>query len=346
MLIAIQLVALLQGLFLMVVLFMKRQTYKKPALWLLLGSILSILFFIVGDDENNLFNKEIDWFFFDSSLFITFLFLFVRYYVSGREYFNKRDLLYFIPNIAYFINEVYEVSSSIEEVLAIEIIELGIELSFLFYLLLTIVTLFKSAKQRWMLFFVIPLAILMIASIVNEILGWFELAEIDLFNDANFNTFTLLTIAMLFYFITMKLVVAPNEVLLSSEVLKYKSSGLNENLIGDYKNKIVSFMTEEKAYANPKLSLTSLSQSLSIPKQYISEILNVHLKTNFQDFVNNYRVEAFVRCVREDRYSHFTLMGIANEVGFNSKSSFYATFKKHKGLTPAEYKRSLQTEFK
>ena len=88
-------------------------------------------------------------------------------------------------------------------------------------------------------------------------------------------------------------------------------------------------------------SLTSLSQELEIPKQYISEILNVHLRTSFQDFVNGYRVNAFIACLGEEQYEHFTLMGIASEVGFNSKSSFYSIFKKHQGLTPSEYKKTM-----
>lgn len=341
MLVAIQLIILVQGLFLLSVLFMKRDTYKKPALWLLIGTIVSILLFVLGDDENNLITKNIDWFFFDSSLFITFLFLFVKYYVSGSSVFRKRDLLYFVPNLLYFSNELFEVANPDFEILAVEIVELCFELTFLVYLILTIIFLFRSKKQRWMLFFVVPLTILMSASMYNEVLGWFELSEIEIFNDANFNTFTLITVALLFYFITLKLIIAPGQVLLRDEGSKYRSSGLNDNLVERYKNKIVAFMDEENGYVDSKLSLTSLSQKLDIPKQYISEILNVHLRTNFQDFVNSYRVEAFIDCIKSDQYAHFALMGIASEVGFNSKSSFYATFKKYKGLTPSEYKKSL-----
>ena len=341
MLAVIQFVTLFQGLFLLTVLFLNRKTYRKPVLWLLVGTIVSILFFIIGDDENNLFAKDIDWFFFDASLFVTFLFLFVKYYVSGKNVFRKSDLLYFIPNIMYFINEVYEVSSVTGEVLVIEVLELCIELAFLAYIIATIVILFKSRKPRWMLLFIVPLALLMSASMINEVLGWFELQEIEIFNDANFNTITLITVALLFYFIAMKLIVAPKEVMLAKEGEKYKSSGLNDNLVEEYQQSIISFMEVEKGYIDSKLSLTILSQKLNIPKQYISEILNVHLQTNFQDFVNGYRVEAFIDSLEKDQYAHFALMGIANEVGFNSKSGFYATFKKHKGLTPSEYKKSL-----
>jgi len=66
------------------------------------------------------------------------------------------------------------------------------------------------------------------------------------------------------------------------------------------------------------------------------------MNTNFQDFVNGYRVEAFLERMGDANYSNFSLLGMANEVGFSSKSNFYATFKKHKGVTPTEYRKSLK----
>lgn len=343
MLSVIQIIALLQGLFLISVLLAGRKSYKKPSFILLLCTIFSILLFIVGDDENNLFSKDIDWFFFDTSLFITFLFLFVKYHISDRSKFNKKDLLFFIPNLLYFSNEVYEVNVDELNNKFMEVLELGIELSFLVYLILTIRTIIVVRKQQWMLFFIVPLVLLTSTSIFNEVLIWFEYPEIALFGDANFNTFTMITVAALFYMITMKLIIAPKEIILPSKESKYKSSGLNANFIEEYKTRIVNYMEEEKGYTNCKLSLTILSDKLNIPKQYISEILNVHLKTNFQDFVNGYRVNAFIECLQSDDYRHYAHMGIATECGFNSKSTFYSIFKKHKGSTPAEYQKSLLT---
>ena len=94
-------------------------------------------------------------------------------------------------------------------------------------------------------------------------------------------------------------------------------------------------------YLNNKLSIVDVSDKLNIPRQYISEVLNEHMNKSFQDFVNEYRVEEFVNRLKNDQNNHFTLLGIATDVGFNSKSSFNATFKKHKGLTPTQFKNSL-----
>ena len=100
-------------------------------------------------------------------------------------------------------------------------------------------------------------------------------------------------------------------------------------------------MESEKLYLNNKLSIHEVSNYLNIPRQYISEVLHVPLPTSFPAFLHQYRVEEFINRIKNDQNDHFTLLGIAKDVGFNSKSSFNAIFKKFKGLTPTEFKTSL-----
>ena len=338
----LQIITLLQGLFLIVALMANRKKYLKPTFWLLIGSILSTLFYVIGDDENGFFVENRDWFFFDSSLFITFFLLFVMYFVSRSNTFQLKHLLFFLPNLFYFIIEFFENYTSAEDILLIEILELLVELSFLSYLLFSVRIIIKAKQQRWMAYFIIPLALIMGFALINEILSWLDILEIPYFSDPANNTYTLIVITFLFYFMALKLVVAPSEIIPLSEIKKYKTSGLNENLIDEYTERIVAFMEEEKGFMDSSLSLTSLAQKLEIPKQYISEILNTHLNTNFQDFLNGYRIGAFIEKLNDTKYSNYSLLGIANDVGFTSKSSFYATFKKHKGLTPTEYRKSLK----
>ncbi|PHR14775.1 MAG: AraC family transcriptional regulator [Aequorivita sp.] len=338
----LQIITLLQGLFLIVALMANRGKYQKPTFWLLIGSILSILFYVLGDDENGFFVEHRDWFFFDSSLFITFFLLFVMYFVSSRETFNLKHVAFFTPNLFYFIIEIYEKYYPAEDVFLIELLELLVEISFLTYLLFAVWTIIKSKSQQWMAYFIIPLAIIMIFALVNEILNWLGILQIPYFSDPENNTSTLLVIAFLFYFMAWKLVVAPAEIVRFSEIKKYRTSGLKEDLIEGYSKKITTFMEEEKGFMDSKLSLTSLGEKLEIPKQYISEILNIHMDTNFQDFVNGYRIDAFLERLNDPKYSNYSLLGIANDVGFSSKSNFYATFKKHKGITPTEYRKSLK----
>ncbi len=336
----LQIIALLQGLFVLSVLFINRKEYKKTTFWLLFGSLLSVLLYIAGDDENNIFVQNSDWFLFDSSLFVTFLFLFFRYYKSGKEKFAILDLLFFLPNIIYFIIEGLEIFL-VEENLIVEIFEITAELTFLFYLLAIIHSIITTKKKHWIIYFAIPIAILFALSSINDVIKAFGFAELPLFNDQNFNTYLLLVIAFLFYFIAFKLLSKNKDILPKTETSKYRNSNLNPKLIEQYKTDLFRSMETDKLYLNNKLSIVDVSEKLNIPRQYISEVLNEYMDTSFQDFVNEYRVEEFINRLKNDQNNHFTLLGIATDVGFNSKSSFNAIFKKHKGLTPTQYKKTL-----
>lgn len=336
----IQIIALLQGLFVLYVLFINRKDYKKTTFWLLFGSLLSVLFYIIGDDKNNLFVENTDWFLFDNTLFVTFLFLFFRYFKSGIEKFSKFDYLFFLPNCIYLILELTEIKLGQESNL-VEIFEAIIELVFIVYLLSILFSINSVKKKHWIVYFVIPIVILFVLSFANDILRIIGLTELPFFKDQNFNTYLLLVVAFLFYFITFKLLNNDIEILPKNEIIKYKNSILNEKLISKYKTDLINLMEKDKLFLNGKLSIQDVSEKLNIPRQYISEVLNEHMNTNFQDFINEYRVEEFIARLKNDQNNHFTLLGIASDVGFNSKSSFNAIFKKFKGLTPTQFKKNL-----
>ncbi len=336
----LQIIALLQGLFVLSVLFYNRKEYKKTTFWLLFGSLFSVLLYIAGDDENNIFIQDADWFLFDSSLFVTFLFLFFKYYKNGKSSFAKWDYLFFLPNIIYFSIEAIEIKFP-TEILLVEIFEIAVELTFVVYLLLIIHSIITTKNKHWILYFAIPIAILFGLSSLNDILKTSGFGELSVFNDQNSNTYLMLVIAFLFYFIAFKLLNKSKVILPKMETNKYKNSNLNPKLIEQYKTDLTSAMETDKLYLNGKLSIHEVSEKLNIPRQYISEVLNVHMDTSFQDFVNQYRVEEFIKRLKNDQNEHYTLLGIATDVGFNSKSSFNAIFKKFKGLTPTEFKKSL-----
>ncbi len=336
----IQIIALIQGLFLLLILFNKRSNYKKPTFWLFIGSIGSILLFLIGDDENNLFQPGADWFLFDSALFVTFLFLFFKYYKTGKDYFDKKDLWFFLPNVLYLTVELVEIIQ-FKETVVIESLEIVIELTFLVYLIYIILDLFKNKSKYWILYLSIPITLHMTLEYVNDLIELGGGQELVISDDPMYQSYFLLIMAFLFYAITFYLIHKPKELLPISKTSKYKGSNLNNEQIENYKTALLDVMQSKKLYKNPKLSVYKLAQELNIPRQYISEVLNVHIGKSFQDFVNEYRVEAFVEHLKNDQNEQFTLFGLANEVGFNSKSTFNAIFKKHKGLAPSQYKKTL-----
>jgi AraC-like DNA-binding protein len=340
MIITIQIIALLQGLFVLSVLFNRRREYKEATFWLLFGSLSSIVLYILGDDQNNLFVSNADWFLFDSSLFVTFFFLFFKYWKSGEEKFNARDYFYFIPNFIYFIIEGIEIAMASEN-LFIEILEIAVELTFVLYLFVIVYHIFFKKKKHWIIYFTIPIAIVFTVVSLKDFLHTLGIEVLTTLEDQNTNTYLLLVIAFLFYFIAFKLLGSEKSVLPKKEKVKYKNSNLTTEQVDRLKSELLKLMEVEKFYLNNKLSIQDVAVKIEVPRQYLSEVLNLHLNISFQDFVNNYRVEEFIDRLQKDQNKHFTLLGIAMDVGFSSKSSFNTTFKRIKGLTPTQYKKTV-----
>ena len=250
------------------------------------------------------------------------------------------DLLFFLPNLIYFFIEIIELTIK-KELLFIELLEIPTQLVFLIYLVWIVYDIITTHTKHWILYFAIAITLLHGFSSLNDILRLFGYEEFSMFSDSNFNTYLLLIIAFLFYFIAFNLINNQKRILPKSDLSKYKNSNLKPTLIEQHMRSLIKAMEQDKLYLNGKLSIHDVSKHLDIPRQYISEVLNVHMKTSFQDFVNNYRIKEFIVRLKNDQNDHFTLMAIATDVGFTSKSSFNAIFKKFKGLTPTEYKKQL-----
>jgi ABC-type antimicrobial peptide transport system permease subunit/AraC-like DNA-binding protein len=97
-------------------------------------------------------------------------------------------------------------------------------------------------------------------------------------------------------------------------------------------------------YQDPELSVSSLAEQLDMPAHELSRIINIALKKNFADLINEYRIRDVVAKMQNPAYDHITLLGIAYESGFNSKTTFNRTFKQMTGKSPAVYKNDLKKE--
>ena len=97
-----------------------------------------------------------------------------------------------------------------------------------------------------------------------------------------------------------------------------------------------------RLYADAELTLTSLAVKLNIHPHDLSRIINVGMEKNFSDFINEFRVREIVRKMQDPAHDRLTLLGIAYESGFNSKTTFNRVFKEMTGKTPVEYKNSLK----
>ncbi|MES1219331.1 MAG: ABC transporter permease, partial [Bacteroidota bacterium] len=97
-------------------------------------------------------------------------------------------------------------------------------------------------------------------------------------------------------------------------------------------------------YQDPDLSLSSLAEKLSLSPHELSRVINTAFKKSFSDFINEYRVRDAARKMQDPAYDHITLLGIAFESGFNSKTTFNRIFKQMTGKSPTEYKNQVKNE--
>ena len=122
----------------------------------------------------------------------------------------------------------------------------------------------------------------------------------------------------------------------TSEDKKYTSS-LNHEECLEMMTKLTSIIEKESVYLNPEYRLNDLAKSSNISSHKVSQVINRIEETSFSDFINRYRIEEAKKMLISEKHKTHTIIAIANEVGFNSKTAFYNAFKKQCGISPSTY---------
>ena len=123
---------------------------------------------------------------------------------------------------------------------------------------------------------------------------------------------------------------------------KSNAKKLSESDAQLWLQKLEKTMIEKAIYTNPDLKLSDLSKEIQISAHQLSQLLNDELGKNFTTYINEFRIAEACRILSADY--RFTLESVGYEVGFNSKSTFFAAFKKFKGVTPAVYQQNKSTQ--
>jgi AraC-like DNA-binding protein len=119
--------------------------------------------------------------------------------------------------------------------------------------------------------------------------------------------------------------------------IRYKNVNIDQATVESVEYKIIEVLESTKPYKNASFSLQELADLTGIDKFKVSYTINNSMKSNFTTLINKCRVEEFIRLVNSDEYAKYSMLGIATEAGFSSKSTFYKAFKELKGQTPKEY---------
>ena len=152
-----------------------------------------------------------------------------------------------------------------------------------------------------------------------------------------------LSTSILAYYIAYKGLIQPmifSDQLENMNQPKYSKSGMSETMSATYLNDLLQYMETHRPYHDPNLTLRELAEQVNIPANYLSQVINEKTGQNYFDFINSYRVQEMREILSSPEQRNESILQLAYGVGFNSKSTFNAAFKKFTKTTPTSF-RSL-----
>lgn len=131
-------------------------------------------------------------------------------------------------------------------------------------------------------------------------------------------------------------------VMLSMDTSESAEESQNKKLLSDEKLQelkliIQDLIDRDEIYLDNDLNLGKMARMLNVSTHQLSYVINKGFKQNFNSLINNARIEKAKKLLAENKANKYSIVGIAYESGFNSKTSFYNTFKKFTGHSPSEF---------
>lgn len=370
--------ACIQGLFLAFLLVRTKINQPANRILAILLIILSFHLILVGFDNRDFFLafphlSRVSWII--GSLYWPLIFLFVQYITQTQPGKIWKSFWLFIPFFSLFVTMLPHYSLSAEEKRAlltnfeeasrddfgwinqvVSLLHIIFQTFVLIYYLRFEKKLYEefseveSLRIQWLKQFLI----LTLAATVLAVFSFFARTwQVPVLSQLY--SFHFIGIVLLFYWLSYKALTQPVLFGIVKEVSpkpaairpeseeKYKKSSLETGQLTLIFEKVKQVLLDQQLYLKNDLTLTHLSAAVGIPRHQLSQAINSCYSGNFFDLINDYRVEAFKQFASMPDKKHLSLLGIAQEAGFNSKASFYSVFKKKTGMTPAEY---LETQSK
>jgi len=323
--------------------------------WLLLFAIHSYLI-LVNNNTESLIIQVIPINF--TLLYGPFLCLYVEEIMSKDKHVNNQKLLHFVPFIILIIlSIIFYKSDILLKVLAFSGVVSGVIYCVLTYTQLKqhkkyIDTHFSNIENinlNWIKRLLSGLIAIWIGTVIIVFITRF--LDVQLPINWFFLLIPLLISYLGYYGLKQQIVIFGNEQkseivatktqIISKTQQTYKKSGLQKDDMISIYEKLEKLMETQQLYLQPSLSLKELSQKSKIPQHHITQTLNDYASINFYDYINAYRINMFKQKIQQGDAENFSLLGIAFDCGFNSKSSFNRIFKKTTGQSPSEYKNNL-----
>ena len=172
--------------------------------------------------------------------------------------------------------------------------------------------------------------------LIRRIIVQFTTVEVSLFEN-----YLYLGVAFLIYLISAFIIYRPA---MLSQQKKYSKSSIGSDESAKYGLAIENYFTTTKPYLQEDFALESISDHLQLQKQQVSQIIGEHFNMTFYELLNYYRIEEFCRRVANGAHKTKSILGVAMDCGYKSKSTFNAAFKKLKEIPPSTYVKGIEIE--
>ncbi len=123
---------------------------------------------------------------------------------------------------------------------------------------------------------------------------------------------------------------------------KYARSGLSDEQMEAYRNRLTSLVRDEQIFLRPDLTLPVLAEHVGCSVNHLSQVINSSFGTSFTNYLNRYRVEHARQLLMQEENRQRSVLSIGFAAGFNSHSSFYSSFKEAYGQPPARFRRDRE----
>lgn len=289
-------------------------------------------------------------------LFGSTVYLFTKTSLSVKK-FSYKNLIHFIPGILYslFVFFYFMVPSDAIILARIKtrelyktvniLVAIGLFINITYWILaIKEFILFKkklnneisyTVKTRFFLNFLIAIGICLFT--------WFAIYIVSLSNlnidEKKIRPFIWLAISFIILFIAYYSILSPDLFILKSLKIKskYSQSKLKIEDLENLQLRLEELMLSKKPYLNRKLLKMELAEMLGISNPELARLLNEKIGMNFFEFVNYYRIKEFIELSKTDNAKNLTFFGLAQEAGFNSKTTFNKSFKSLMGTSPSQY---------
>lgn len=356
----VNVISLVIGITLGLLLIFTKRTNRKANRFLGFIPIIIILWqcwVLVTTHDTFRYFQFLDWIPFSSLLAIgPCVYFYVTFTTTNTLKLRAQDLIHFIPLLLewFFFYafspdwplENYQTYTLISTRFALQFVGI-ISISIYCYFSIRIIAkhstqsdVFQNLNLTWLSRSILVFALLWLLWIpyvlVNAFFFNFYISDYDFYP-------LYLVIWFFTLWMTAKVFLKPEIILIEANKRRYKSKRTPSKKVLTDAVTLNKKMKSNQYFLNPNLTLQSLSSELGLHSNTISQTINEGLNKSFSDFVNEYRIRAVIGKLNSEEFSNLTILGIAYESGFNSKTTFNRAFKKVTGKTPNTYKKELNT---